>query len=371
MKKWFQEVPTWGRWTLALLCGLLVFGMLAMVFGFDAGDDRRTEKVGFIILGGIDEPGWNESHYEGIKSACETLGVALLVREHVAEGTGAVNEAIRSLADEGAGMIFLCSYGYPEEARETVAAYPGIAFATHAPSPDVPNITSCFPRMFQGRYLAGALAGLRTKTNVIGYVAAMPNAQVNRNLNAFALGALRANPNARIVVAWTGAWEDAEKEKENVLQLVHRSGADIITYQQDDQAVPDACETLGIDFISVNTRLANYPHHLASITCRWDIYYRHILQRYLKGELNAIRNRWIGIDEGAIHLADVSERIGLDAGYAVAGLRRDLEGFHPIFRGPIRDTRGLLRVGAGEVLHDDALLARMDWYVEGVEFLDR
>lgn len=371
MSKHFRIIPAWGRWLVAVIGGLLVFGMLAMVFGFDAGEDRRTEKVGFIILGGINEPGWNESHYEGIKSACETFGVTLLVREHVAEGTGAVNEAIRSLADEGAGMIFLCSYGYPEEARETVEAYPAIAFATHAPSPPAPNMTSCFARMHQGRYLAGALAGLRTKTGVIGYIAAMPNAQVNRNLNAFALGARRMNPNARIVVAWTGDWENPEREKENVWQLVHRADADIITYQQDDQAVPAACEALGVDFISANTRLTDYSRHLASVACRWDIYYRHILQRYLKGELNAIRNRWIGIDEGAVLLTDVSERIGLDTGFAVANLRRDLTGFHPIFRGPIRDMRGDLRVGAGEVLHDDALLSRMEWYVEGVEFLDR
>ena len=371
MSKWFRMIPAWGRWLLAALSGLLVFGMLAMVFNFDAADDRRTEKVGFILLGGIDEPGWNESHYEGIKSACEAFGVTLLVRDHVPEGTGACADAIRSLAGEGVGMIFLCSYGYPAETRAMVEAYPGIAFATHAPSPAVPNMTSCFARMHQGRYLAGALAGLRTKTGVIGYVAAMPNTQVNRNLNAFALGARRANPNARIVVAWTGAWEDAEKETENVWQLVYRAGADIIAYQQDDQSIPDTCEALGVEFISSETRLTNYPHHLASIACRWDIYYRHILQRYLKGELNAIRNRWIGIDEGAVHLADVSARIGLDAGYAVANLRRDLTGFHPIFRGPIRDMRGGLRVNAGEVLHDDALIHRMDWYVEGVEFLDR
>ena len=371
MSKWFRMIPAWGRWLLAALAGLLVFGMLTMVFGFDAREDRRAEKVGFILLGGIDEPGWNEAHYEGIKSACEAFGVTLLVRERVPEGEDAVSEAIRSLADEGAGMIFLCSYGYPEKARNMVEAYPNIAFATHAPSTPAPNMTSCFARMQQGRYLAGALAGLRTKTGVIGYVAAMPNAQVNRNLNAFTLGARRVNPSAKVVVAWTGAWEDPEKETENVWQLVYRAGADLIAYQQDDQSVPDTCEALGVEFISSETRLTHYDHHLASITCRWDIYYRHILQRYLKGELNVIRNRWIGVGEGAVHLADVSERVGLDTGFAVANLRRELEGFHPIFRGPIRDLRGELRVGAGEVLHDDALISRMDWYVEGVEFLDR
>ena len=371
MSKWFRMIPAWGRWLLAACSGLLVFGMLTMVFGFDAEDERRAEKVGFILLGGVDEPGWNEAHYEGIRSASEAFGVTLLVREHVPEGTGAVNEAIQSLADEGAGMIFLCSYGYPEEARAAAEAHPGITFATHAPSPGLPNMTSCFARMYQGRYLAGALAGIKSKTGVIGYVAAMPNAQVNRNLNAFALGARRMNPDARIVVAWTGAWEDAEKETENVWQLVYRAGADIIAYQQDDQSVPDTCEAMGVDFISADTRLTRYAHHLASIACRWDVYYRHVLRRYLKGELNTIRNCWLGVDEGAVYLTDVSERAGRDAGYTIAELRRKLEGFHSVFRGPIRDIKGAVRVNAGEALHDDALIYRMDWYVEGVEFLDR
>lgn len=371
MSKWFRMIPPWGRWLLALLGLLLVCGMLVMVFSFDAGDDHRTEKIGLILPGSGDEPGWNEVHYAGVKSACKHFGVTLLVRENVPEEADACAEAIRSLADEGAGMIFLCSYGYAEKAHEAVEAHPGIAFATHAPSPPAPNITSCFARMHQGQYLAGALAGLRTKTGVIGYVAAKQNTQVNRNLNAFALGARRMNPNARIVVAWTGEWTAPEKETENVWQLVYRAGADVVTYQQDDQAVPDTCEALGVDFISSDTLLTDYSHHLASITCRWDIYYRHILQRYLKGELNAIRNRWIGVDEGAVHLTDVSERVGLGPGIAIANLRRNLEGFHPIFRGPIRDMRGDLRINEGEVLCDDALIYRMDWYVEGVEFLDR
>jgi hypothetical protein len=51
-------------------------------------------------------------------------------------------------------------------------------------------------------------------------------------------------------------------------------------------------------------------------------------------------------------------------------MRRRIESRrHPIFRGPIRDRNGVLRVGEGEVIRDDTLVYRMDWFVEGVEFL--
>ena len=369
MNNLFRRIPTWGRWLLAALCALLVFGMFAMVFRFTPEEMRDKPKIGFITLGDIHEPGWNQSHYQGVKEACEAMGADLLVRDHIPEGSGQCPEAIRELAAEGAGMIYLCSYGYAAEVKDVVREYPTIAFATNASGNFPPNLTAHFVRMHQGRYLAGALAGMQTKSGVVGYVAAMPNSEVNREINAFALGVRRVNPTARVVVAWTNAWEDEPTEKAHVRRLVREKGADLVTYHQDDQAVPDEAEALGINFIAFNARLSKRPHCLGAVICRWDMYYKNVIQSYLKGELNALQNHWIGINSGAIWLADIPENVGLDTGFVIAELRRSLENRKPIFHGPIRDNAGTLRVGPQEVLRDDVLIYRMDWFVEGVEFL--
>ena len=371
MTNLFRKIPPWGRWLFAFAGLLLVLGMFAMVLRFEPEQSQSPAKIGFVVLGDVNEPGWNESHYLGVKSACDELGVELLVRDRVPEQSGECVKAVEELAAEGAGMIYLCSYGYAEALKETVGKYPNVSFVTNAAGNYAPNLTAHFVRMHQGRYLAGALAGMKTKSGVVGYVAAMPNSEVNREINAFTLGVRRVNPTARVAVAWTGAWENVSMEQANVRRLVNEKGADVVTYHQDDQSVPKEAEILGLDYIGFNVRFPEKSAHcLGSVVCRWDIYYKNLVQRYLKRELDAVRNHWIGVTEGAVWLADVPESIGLDTGYRIAALRREIENRrHPIFHGPLYDNKGVLRVGADEVLRDEALISRMDWFVEGVEFL--
>ena len=117
----------------------------------------------------------------------------------------------------------------------------------------------------------------------------MPRAPVVREINAFALGAQRIKPNVRVVVAWSGVWADPEKETQTTGRLIEKTGADVVTYHQDDQAVPDACEALGVKYIGFNAWLPKSDNYLGTVVCRWDIYYRTIIQHYLKGELPSIK----------------------------------------------------------------------------------
>ena len=146
-----------------------------------AGYKKNTEtKIGLILTGETEDHGWNGVHYEGVAYACEKLGAKLLVKENVTEGTGRCVEAVNELAAEGASMIILSSYAYPEEVKDVVGDYPEIAFYGISAENYADNMTSYFGRMYQARYLSGIIAGLQSKSGQIGYVAAMPNCEVNR-----------------------------------------------------------------------------------------------------------------------------------------------------------------------------------------------
>ena len=358
-------------WRILLSMGaVLLLVLIVVALGFDSEEEARP-KIGFITIGDIREAGWNASQYEGIKTAAEKFGAHLLVRDHVRENTGACPTAIRELIDEGAGMIFLASYSYSSEARELVEEYPNIAFATNSAEVHARNMTAYFVRMYQARYLSGALAGLKTKTNTIGYVAAMPNSEVNRGINAFAMGVRRTNPTAKVVVIWTGAWQDEEKEMANAERLIKEKGADILTYHQDEDAVCRAAEKYGVDFIGYNALLTGYSeHYLTSVVCRWDLYYSDIVQRYLKGELNSVKNHWLGIEQGAVSLSDFSSAITSDMAGQMEALQQELTSGRLIFAGEIYDNQGNLRCAADEVISDDVLLERVNWLVQGVEVLE-
>ncbi len=349
----------------------LLVGLLAALFRFTAAPEEPRPKIGFVILGDVTEPGWNASHYEGLRAACETHDAELLVRDHVPEDSGECPKAVQELIDAGCGMIVLASFNYPDEVKDLADAHPEIAFAATSAKAYTTNMTAYFPRLYQARYLAGALAGMRTKTGVIGYVAAIPNAEVRRGINAFTLGVQRMNPNAKVVVAWTNAWEDAAKETVLAERLIREKGADVMTYHQDDAAVAETADRLGVDFIAYNAPIPKgLTHGICSVRCRWDIYYDDILSRYQKGELNTVKNHWIGIDRKAVLLDELSPEVTEDMLGHLYYLQRALLGFDLIFIGPLVDNEGVLRCEAKETISDDALLESIDWLISGVSVLE-
>ena len=356
---------------LALGGCILIAIIFVLMFGFNTKIEYQKEKIGFIILGDIHEAGWNASHYNGIKAACDEFGIELLVRDHVKENSGQCRVAVEELISEGAGMIMLASFNYPTEVRDLMDKYSNISFVDTCTKESAKNLTAYFARMYQGRYLAGALAGMKTKTNVIGYVAAMKNDEVCRGINAFTLGMQRTNPNAKVVVMFTGDWEIYDIEAKNAQRLIEECNADILTYHQDDAAVPDVADKFGVDFIGYNAMLGGYSeHHLTSIICRWDLLYKDVLQRYLKGELRAIRTNWVGIQEGIMGLSDYSTTVTPEMRTYLHSLENELKHNKFIFSDEIYDNQGNLRCTKGETISDEELLKNVDWLVRGVEVLE-
>lgn len=355
----------------AALSLLVVIPVVVLAFNFSQDFEEPHAKIGFIITGDIHTPGWNGSHYDGIKKACDDFGVELLVKDNVKENSGQCPKAIDELVKEGAGMIFLASYSYPMEVQNIIAAYPNVAFATISAEIHGRNLSSYFVRMYQGRYLSGALAGMKTKTNVVGYVAAMSNTEVNRGINAFTLGVKRVNPNAKVVVIWTGNWKDEVTEMLNAERLIKEAGADVLTYHQNEDATGIVAERLDTDFIGFNAILNGYSeHYLTSVICRWDLYYADIIQRYLKGEINSVDNYWVGIDRGAVMLSDYSPAVSEEMISRIEFLKAELINDYLIFSGEIYDNQGNLRCRDNEAISDDTLLEDVNWLVKGVEVIE-
>lgn len=354
---------------LLLTIIVLIFVLIGTTLLYD-GESKAQPIVGFVITGNKDDQGWNGKHYEGMKSAADKIGAKLIVKENIEENAGQCPKAIEELAAKGAKMIFLTSYGYPKEAAEIAKKYPNIAFGTISAEYTEKNMTANFIRVYQGRYLSGIIAGMRTKSNKIGYVAAMRNSEVNRGINAFSLGVKRVNPNARIFVAFTNSWQDAKKEAANAKRLIN-AGADVITYHQNQKTVADTCEWMQVDFIGYHEAFKDYSSHsLTSVVCKWDAYYTDILQRYLKGELNKEEAHWIGVEKDAVYLSPYSDRVTEDMKKEVEKAKTEmLEGFL-VFSGEIKDNEGNIRSKAGEAISDEVLLERVDWLEAGVTVIE-
>lgn len=361
-EKILKILPVFG-----IVIALMIIYFIA--FQLDTTIEKNQEKIGFIITGDVSEKGWNGSHYNGIKKACEDLKLELLFRENIPENSGKCPEAVRELISEGAKIIFLMSFNYPTEVREIMDEYPNIYFVSMSTLEQHKNFTSCFARMYQGRYLAGVLAGMKTKTNKIGYVAAMPNSEVNRGINAFALGVQRYNKNAKVFAIFTGDWQNEKVESENAEILIKNYDTDVLTYHQNEDAAGRVAEKFGVNFIGYNAILENYSeHYLTSVICNWDLFYKDILRKHLKGELVSVRNHWIGVQQDAVNLSDYSNLVDQVTISNLNAIKNELaDNKNLIFANEIYDNEGNLRCTKNQVISDYELLKNINWFVQGVE----
>ena len=359
------------RGGIILLGAVAVVVLIVLLIVFVGRETDSKTKVGFIISGACDETGWNGMHYNGMKQACETLGVELLVKENVKEFKGECATAIEELVDEGAGLIILSSYNYSEEVKDEIKKYPEIVFYANSSEHHDVNMTSYFSRMYQARYLAGVVAGMQTESGKIGYVAAMSNNEVNRGISAFTLGVREVNPTAEVVVTWSGDWDKEEEEKRLAEALVKDEGVDVLTYHQNRPNVVDVAEQLGVYSIGYHEELTGHTeNYLMSVVCNWEMVYKELVKSYLSGKANEKENYWIGMEVEAVGLSEYSELISGEIRQRVRTEKKEIISGKDVFSGEIYDTEGTLRCGEKEMISDEVLLEQFDWFVEGVRFYE-
>lgn len=358
--------------TLLFLLLLVTAGILIGKLFWPYGFDKREElTIGFVMYGEATEDGWNGEHYKAVKQACAEQEARLIIKENVADVSGECEQAIRELAENGAQMIILNSYGYGEKAIDVVEEYPDIAFYGISSEYHTNNMSSYFARMYQARYLSGIIAGMYTESGKIGYVAAMPNNEVNRGIAAFTLGVKRVNPEAEVIVIWTDSWDDEAKETEAVELLVANEQVDVLTYHQNRDYVIQAAEAEGIASIGYHQYYSGHSeNYLTAAVCDWEMLYQKLIREFQQGKGNAETNYWMGMEEEVVGLADYSELVTDEMIRAIQEAQDEILSGKDVFSGVIYDNEGNLRCGEDETISDEMLLEYFDWYAEGVRFYE-
>ena len=358
------------KYILLILAALIFVLTLVIILTFKGKakkEDSSTIKVGFVMPGYSTEEGWNRLHYDGIASACEELDIELVVKENVKEYSGQCEIAIRELAAEDVDIIILCSYGYADEVKDVVKEFPNITFYSESFDYYGDNLNCYFARIYQARYLSGIIAGYMSQTGVIGYVAAMPNSEVNRGINAFTLGVKRANPNAKVVVAWSDSWDDEEREMQLANELIEKENADVLAYHQNQPNVVQVAEDKDVYSIGYHEAYEGVSEkYLTTVEFRWDITYKELLSDYVRGKSDVVNTYWFGLEKDAIGLAKVSSLVPQEALTDVEAAKEEIVSGDKIFSGVIYDNQGQLRCQEDEIISDQVLMNSMDWYVEGI-----
>lgn len=323
--------------------------------------------VAFVYVSPVSDGGWTYQHNQGRIALEKALGPKVRTRyvDKVPEGPDA-ERVIRDLAGEGNQLIVATSFGYMDPTIRVARAFPDVAFEHASGYKTADNVAVYNARFYEGRYLAGLLAGHSTRSEVLGYVAAMPIPEVIQGINAFTIAARSVNPKIVTRVIWTNSWYDPARERDAALTLIGQQ-ADVVTHHTDSTAVLQVVEekgVLGIGYHSNMSRVAP-KSHLVSVTHQWGGYYESRARALLDGTWTT-RQTLGGIADGFVRLEALSPKLPNAALRLVAQHTREIaDGKRDPFVGPLRSNEGKLRLDDQARLTDDEV-GRMDWLIEGV-----
>jgi basic membrane protein A len=339
---------------------------------------KENIKIGVVHITDpfTESSGYAYAHQTGIGEMKKNLGLTdsqILYKTHIDDADLiSVENAHRELIAQGANIIFSTSWGYMDICEKLAREFPSVVFA-HATGYKYndTNFTNYFGRVYQARYLSGLAAGLKTKTNKIGFVAAWgtENSEVTGGLNAFAMGVERVNPKARIYVKVTHSWFDPMGEAFASRALI-AAGCDVIAQHCDTSTPQIEAEKAGVWGIGYNTDMsADAPAAvITSVLWRWGAYYTVLVQSVIDGTFTTAP--WFGsLKDGIVDLAPLNKNIPLSIETAskIDGERQRLEsGAFDVFSGVIETNKGKTIGKEGENLSDDEIRNGINWYYRTV-----
>jgi len=325
-------------------------------------------KVGFIYVGPVGDYGWSYQHDQGRLAVEAELGDAVSTTyvESVPEGADA-ERVLAQLASGGHDLIFATSFGFMNATLKVARQFPNVVFEHATGYKRADNVSTYAARFYEGRYVIGVIAGLMTKSNVIGYVASVPIPEVMRGVNAFTRGLQSVNPDATVKVIWVNSWYDPGKEREAAETLVAQ-GADLLTQHTDSPAPVQVAAEKGLYAFGQATDMLKFgpEAHLTAIVDNWRGYYVERTRAVLDGTWSST-DTWGGLASGMVTISDYNSLIPGDVVEAAETARLSImEGaLHPL-AGPLVDQSGTERVAEGDK-PDDGMLLGMDWFIQGVQ----
>lgn len=320
-------------------------------------------KVAFVHPLDAQLSTWVEAHEEGRRYIEAVFGDQISVASYFHADTEEEADRLLSLAvEEGAQVIFTTT---PQLGRATLRAALNnakVKFLNCSVNAPYPSYRSYYCRVYEAKFITGAIAGAMARDGRIGYVGSYPIFGVPTSINAFALGAQMTNPRAQICLRWSCVPGNPVED------FVHQ-GIRVIS----NRDVPTAQQRY-LDFCNYGTYLVDMDGKLTALGSPvwvWGKCYENVLRSILSGAWNDKRNTgkavnyWWGMDSGSIDLK-LSEHVPDGVRSLAEMLTHAMRaGLIDPFARRITAQDGTVINDGSRILSPDEIL-RMDWLCDNV-----
>ena len=320
-------------------------------------------KIAFIYTKTIETSSWAYAHELGRHYLEQTFGGRIKTMAFdKADSEAEVEAAIELAVAAGCELIFTTATQMVNQSVRSAIQHPKVKIYNCSIMMSYSSICTYYARMYESKFLLGAIAAALSRADRLGYVADYPIYGAMANINAFALGAKMINPYVEIHLVWTKVKGTDAREKLDQEGIVFVSDNDMIT-------PGNASREYGIYLKRDDGTLEN----LATPIWHWGKFYEQMVRNIFSGgstEADAQKgkkavNYWWGMSADVIDVI-CSKSMPHGTSRLIEFLKSSIRAgaFHP-FDGPIYAQGGVLQCEKGQSLQPDEIIT-MDWLAENV-----
>ena len=320
-------------------------------------------NVAFIHALSPATSGWGLGHDKGREYLERVMGDKVTVRSYFQGNTPEEAEKlIQQAVEEGAQVVFATVPQMTHATLKAAVKYPKIYFFCCSLDQPYSSIRTYYGRIFEAKFITGAIAGAMAQNNRIGYIASYPTYGVPASITAFALGAQLTNPRAQIELRWSCVKGTPQAD-------FFADGIRVVS----NRDVPVHSEVF-LNFCNYGTYLMDDKGDLiplGSPVWVWGKFYESVIRGILSGSLKrdkdgSGRNYWLGMDSGAIGI-EISEKLPQGIRTLAEILRQGIcDGKINPFARRVVSQDGAVRNADASTTFDTEELIHMNWLVDNV-----
>lgn len=307
-----------------------------------SGSKKLPVDVAFVYDRSPSTSGWTLSHEMGRRYAERLLGHSIRTKAYPDAGQRGAKEVLQEAIADGNRVIFTTSPTLMPASLLAAADHPEVMIWNCSLNQPHRLVHTYYARMYEAKFVIGAIAGALAENETIGYIADVPIYGQVAAVNAFALGAEMVRPGVRVALEWSGT-----DHFDAALKRLREKNITLISSQ--DMAKLNAWNGASFGLARFDDDLGT---HLAMPVWDWGVFYEMLLRRILSGQERAIHeksdhalNYYYGMNAGAVSL-----QLGDALPESVKRLARILE---KSVRGGICDPfRGKFVAQDGQVIAD-------------------
>ena len=326
-----------------------------------SGDDGKVIRAAFVHDSSPESSGWTEGHERGREYIQRIMDGQVETAPYYHALDRDPQSVIEEAISDGNNVIFTTSPRLLPASLKAAVDHPEVTIFNCSLNQPHRYIRTYYPRMYEIKFIIGAIAGSLAGNDPVGYLCDYPIFGQIAGINAFALGVQMTNPRAKVYLEWSSVGGI-----DSALKRLTDQGIRLIS-SQDMFRRGDKWHTPGLSLITDENQV-----NLATPLWQWGTYYEEILKRIKNRavrseytETNKAMNYYWGISAGVVDLR-CSDKIH-PAAVKMAGLLKDSirAGLCNPFKGPLYTQNG--RVLENDQLLTPAQIISMDYLMDNIK----